>query len=81
MEIRKQNDEKLHLLYIGDDPVMKMESEGVKMTLHFAKEEPVRDTKQVVVDILTSQCAKKVWGWKGKFKKVSKKLICTFVIV
>ena len=54
MEIRKQNDEKLHLLYIGDEPVMKMESEGVKMTLHFAKEEPVRDTKQVVVDILTS---------------------------
>lgn len=60
MEIRKQNDEKLHLLYIGDEPVMKMESEGVKMTLHFAKEEPVRNTKQVVVDILTSQCSKKV---------------------
>lgn len=60
MEIRKQNDEKLHLLYIGDEPVMKMESEGVKMTLHFAKEESVRDTKQVVVDILTSQCSKKV---------------------
>lgn len=60
MEIRKQNDEKLHLLYIGDEPVMKMESEGVKMTLYFAKEEPVRDTKQVVVDILTSQCSKKV---------------------
>lgn len=59
MEIRKQNDEKLHLLYIGDDPVMKMESEGVKMTLHFAKEESVRDTKQVVVDILTSHCGKK----------------------
>ena len=38
MEIRKQNDEKLHLLYIGDEPVMKMESEGIKMTLHFAKE-------------------------------------------
>ena len=60
MEIKKQNDEKLHLLYIGDEPVMKMESEGVKMTLHFAKEESVQNTKQVVVDILTSQCSKKV---------------------
>ena len=60
MEIKNREKEKLHLLYIGDEPVMKMESEGVKMTLHFAKEEPVPDTKQVVVDILTSQCSKKV---------------------
>lgn len=60
MEIKNQEKEKLHLLYIGDEPVMKMESEGVKMTLHFAKEEPVQNTKQVVVDILTSQRGKKV---------------------
>lgn len=60
MEIKNQEKEKLHLLYIGDEPVMKMESEGVKMTLHFAKEEPVQNTKQVVVDILTSQCSRKV---------------------
>lgn len=60
MEIKKQEQEKLHLLYEGDEPVMKMECEGVKMTLHFAKEEPVRNTKQVVIDILTSQCGKKV---------------------
>lgn len=60
MEIKNQEKEKLHLLYIGDEPVMKMESEGVKMTLHFAKEEPVQNTKQVVVDILTNQRGKKV---------------------
>lgn len=60
MEIKKLNDEKLHLLYIGDEPVMKMESEGVKMTLHFAKEEPTQNTKQTVVDILTNQRGKKV---------------------
>lgn len=60
MEIKNQEKEKLHLLYLNDEPVMKMESENIKMSFHFAKEEPVENTKQVVVDILTNQYAKKV---------------------
>ena len=59
MEIKNQEKERLHLLYIGDEPVMQMESEGVKMTLHFASEPPINNAKQEVINVLTNSYGRK----------------------
>lgn len=59
MEIKNREKEKLHLLYMGDEPVMQMESEGVKMTLHFASEPPINNAKQEVINVLTNSYGRK----------------------
>ncbi len=59
MLIEKQDKDKLQLQYRDGKPVLEMESEKVKLTMKFAEKEDIKDTKQVVVDILTNQCGKK----------------------
>ena len=59
MLIEKQDKDKLQLQYRDGMPVLEMESEKVKLTMKFAEKEDIKDTKQVVVDILTNQCGKK----------------------
>ena len=59
MEIKNREKEKLHLLYMGDEPVMQMESERVKMTLHFASEPPINNAKQEVINVLTNSYGRK----------------------
>ena len=59
MEIKNREKEKLHLLYMGDEPVMQMESEEVKMTLHFASEPPINNAKQEVINVLTNSYGRK----------------------
>ena len=46
---------KLKLIYEDDKPVMKMESDGVRMTFRFAEQEAETDVKENIVNILTSQ--------------------------
>ena len=46
---------KLKLIYEDGKPVMKMESDGVRMTFRFAEQEPETDVKENIVNILTSQ--------------------------
>ena len=46
---------KLKLIYEDVKPVMKMESDGVRMTFRFAEQEPETDVKENIVNILTSQ--------------------------
>lgn len=46
---------KLKLIYEDGKPVMKMESDGVRMTFRFAEREPETDVKENIVNILTSQ--------------------------
>ena len=46
---------KLKLIHEDDKPVMKMESDGVRMTFRFAEQEPETDVKENIVNILTSQ--------------------------
>ena len=41
--------------YEDGKPVMKMESDGVRMTFRFAEQEPETDVKENIVNILTSQ--------------------------
>ena len=52
MKIENKEKETLRLAYEGGKPVMKMEKDGVKMT--------VIDVKKVIVDLLTSQYIGKV---------------------
>ena len=59
MEIKNREKEKLHLLYMGDEPIMQMESEGVKMTLYFASEPPINNAKQEVINVLTNSYGRK----------------------
>ena len=59
MLIEKQDKDKLQLQYRDGKPVLEMESDKVKLTMKFAEKEDIKDTKQVVVDILTNQCGKK----------------------
>lgn len=59
MLIEKQDKDKLQLQYRDGMPVLEMESEKVKLTMKFAEKEDIKDTKKVVVDILTNQCGKK----------------------
>ena len=46
---------KLKLLYEAGKPVIKMKSDGVRMTFRFAEQEPETDVKENIVNILTSQ--------------------------
>lgn len=62
MEIENKENEKLRLEYEAGKPVMKMVSNGVKMTFRFAETPPPSDIKKTVVDILTSQYVSKVSG-------------------
>ena len=41
--------------YEDGKPVMKMESDGVRMTFRFAEQETETDVKENIVNILTSQ--------------------------
>lgn len=59
MLIERSEKDKLQLQYRDGKPVLEMESEKVKLTMKFAEQEDVKNTKQVVVDILTSQYGKK----------------------
>lgn len=54
MELNRKDKETLHLLYINEEPIMRMESMGVKMTFHFAKEPPTENIKSAVINILTN---------------------------
>ena len=42
---------KLKLIYEDGKPVMKMESDGVRMTFRFAEQEPETDVKENIVNI------------------------------
>lgn len=59
MEFSDKDKEKLHIIYMCDEPIMKMESSGVQMTFHFAKEPPANNAKQAVIDALTSSYIKR----------------------